>query len=52
MTTKQLEYWQPGGEERQLRVFISHRFGDDRALYDGVIDALNRQGFSVQDLCR
>lgn len=49
--TGQLEYWRAGsGEERQLRVFISHRYGDDRALYDGVIDALNREGFSVQDM--
>jgi len=49
-TTMPLPFWKPGAEERQLRVFISHRYGDDRALYDGVIDALNRQGFSVQDL--
>lgn len=48
--TGQLEYWRAGEEERQLRVFISHRYGDDKALYDGVIDALNREGFSVQDM--
>jgi hypothetical protein len=48
--TGQLQYWKPGSEERQLRVFISHRWGDDEALYAGAIDALNRQGFSVQDL--
>lgn len=49
--TGQLEYWRAGSEEeRQLRVFISHRYGEDKALYDGVIDALNREGFSVQDM--
>lgn len=49
-TTMPLQYWQPGAEERQLRVFISHRWGDDRALYTEVIQALNQQGFSVQDM--
>lgn len=49
-TTTPLQYWKPGDEERQLRVFISHRYGDDRALYDGVIDALNREVVSVQDV--
>jgi len=49
-TTTPLQYWQPGAEERQLRVFISHRYDKDETLYDSVIEALNRQGFSVQDL--
>lgn len=51
MTTTPLAYWTPGaGEERQLRIFISHRYGGDRALYGDVILALNRSGFSVQDI--
>ena len=50
MTTAPLQYWRPGAEERSLRVFISHRWGQDVALYSNVIDALNRSGFSVQDL--
>lgn len=44
------QYWRPGSEERKLRVFISHRHGDDEALYDGVVDALSRNGFPVQDI--
>lgn len=50
MNSAPLAYWEPGSEERRLRVFISHRYGDDEALYDEVIDALNRNGFSVQDI--
>jgi len=44
-----LEYWSPGSEERQLRIFISHRYGKDETLYDGVIRALS-DNFSVQDI--
>lgn len=50
MTTAPFEYWQPGSEERQLRIFISHRFGRDKALYDEVIRALEGNRFSVQDM--
>lgn len=50
MTSIPLSYWEPGSEERQLRVFISHRYGNDQSLYDEVIRALNRAGFSVQDI--
>ena len=50
MTTAPFEYWQPGSEERQLRIFISHRFGKDQELYDQVIGALESNGFSVQDM--
>ena len=50
MTTAPFEYWQPGSEERQLRIFISHRFGKDQALYDEVVRALESNGFSVQDM--
>lgn len=50
MATAAFEYWQPGSEERQLRIFISHRFGKDQALYDEVVRALESNGFSVQDM--
>lgn len=50
MTTAPFEYWQPGSEERQLRIFISHRFGRDEELYDKVVRALESNGFSVQDM--
>lgn len=50
MTSAPFEYWTPGSEERRLRIFISHRYGQDEALYSQVIDALNREGFSVQDV--
>lgn len=50
MTDTPFQYWQPGSEERQLRIFISHRYGNDQALYDDVVRALNRNGFSVQDI--
>lgn len=48
--TGTLEYWKAGSEERQLRIFISHRHDGDAALYDGVIDALTRELFAVQDM--
>ncbi len=50
MTATPFEYWTPGSEERQLRVFISHRYGKDQSLYDDVISAITRNGFSVQDI--
>jgi hypothetical protein len=50
MTTPPFEYWQPGSEERQLRIFISHRFGKDQELYDQVFRALEGNRFSVQDM--
>lgn len=51
MATTPFEYWQPGGdEERKLRVFISHRYGNDKALYDDVLRAVESNGFSVQDI--
>jgi hypothetical protein len=50
MNSAPLAYWEPGSEERQLRVFISHRYGDDSALYAEVIQAVERNGFSVQDI--
>jgi hypothetical protein len=48
--TGTLQYWEPGSEERRLRIFVSHRYGSDAALYDDVIRSLNSQGFSVQDM--
>lgn len=51
MTTTPFEYWHPGtDEERQLRVFISHRYVGDQTLYDKVIAAMDKNGFSVQDI--
>lgn len=50
MTSAPLSYWTPGSEERQLRIFISHRYGKDQALYDEVLAAVRRNGFSVQDI--
>jgi hypothetical protein len=50
MDTPAFEYWRPGSEERQLRIFISHRFGRDEELYDKVIRALEGNRFSVQDM--
>lgn len=50
MSSKPLPYWQPGSEERKLRIFISHRYDHDDTLYSEVIAALNSQGFDVQDV--
>lgn len=50
MTSSPLSYWKPGGEERRLRIFISHRYENDDALYEEVRRALNSQGFAVQDV--
>jgi len=50
MTTTPFTYWTPADGERQLRVFISHRYGDDQAFYDQVIADLGRNGFAVQDM--
>lgn len=50
MTSTPLSYWKPGSEERKLRIFISHRYEHDDALYAEVIASLNSQGFHVQDV--
>jgi hypothetical protein len=50
MTSVPLQYWEPGSEERRLRIFISHRYGDDERLYNETINALYRNGFAVQDV--
>lgn len=50
MSSTPLSYWKPGSEERRLRIFISHRYENDDALYNEVISSLNREGFAVQDV--
>lgn len=50
MNSKTLPYWEPGSEERRLRIFISHRYDKDDELYTEVIATLNREGFNVQDV--
>ena len=50
MGSAPLSYWKPGSEERRLRIFISHRYDKDSALYTEAIAALNSQGFAVQDV--
>ena len=49
-TTQPLVYWKPGEEERQIRVFISHRWGKDRDLYDNMLRTLRSQGHGIQDI--
>jgi hypothetical protein len=51
MTQSTIEYWKPGdGEERCIRIFVSHRWDSDGALYNDVIRTLHQQGFAVQDM--
>ncbi|MEQ1493017.1 MAG: TIR domain-containing protein [Terricaulis sp.] len=50
MTSTPRSYWEPGSEERKLRIFISHRYENDDELYEKVRSALNSQGFDVQDV--
>lgn len=50
MAQGSLQFWKPGSEERRLRIFISHRWDNDDALYREVLDALDSQGFAVQDV--
>jgi hypothetical protein len=50
MTLAPLTYWKAGDEERRLRIFISHRYGKDEAMYGQVIADLNSQKFHVQDM--
>lgn len=50
MVEQPLQYWRSGSEERRMRLFISHRFGKDQALYDEVVKALDRNGHTVQDM--
>lgn len=50
MTATRLSYWTPGSEERKLRIFVSHRYEKDEALFNEVIDALNSQGFNAQNV--
>lgn len=50
MTSAPFEYWTPGTEDRRLRIFVSHRYEYDEALYAKVISALEQEGFSAQDI--
>lgn len=51
MSSEAFSYWKPGGdEERQIRVFISHRWGGDRELYTRVLETLRSQGHAIQDI--
>jgi len=49
MSTTHFSFWEPGSEERCIRVFVSHRYGQDRGLYDAVFSALARNAIAVQD---
>ncbi|MBL8550496.1 MAG: TIR domain-containing protein [Hyphomonadaceae bacterium] len=50
MTWTPFEYWRPDGEERRIRIFVSHRHGKDQALYDEVFRALRSNSIAVQDI--
>ncbi len=49
-TTTPITYWKPEDGERQLRIFISHRYDDDQELYDNAVTALIKGGFPVQNI--
>lgn len=49
-TEPQFAYWKPGSEERYIRIFMSHRWGQDRELYEQVLKALNSQGHRIDDI--
>jgi hypothetical protein len=46
----QFAYWKPGSEERYIRIFMSHRWGQDRELYEQVLAKLRRQGHCIDDV--
>jgi hypothetical protein len=46
----QFAYWEPGSEERYIRIFMSHRWGQDRDLYGQVLGQLRSQGHSIDDV--
>ncbi|MFZ4121601.1 MAG: TIR domain-containing protein [Caulobacterales bacterium] len=50
MTSEPFVYWKPGDEERQIRVFISHRYDRDKQVYDDVLHALRAERHVVQDI--
>jgi len=43
-------YWEPGSEERYIRIFMSHRWGLDRELYGQVLTQLRSQGHRIEDV--
>lgn len=48
--TPQFAYWRPGSEERYIRIFMSHRWGQDRELYERVLGKLRSQGHCIDDV--
>ena len=46
----QFAYWKPGSEERYIRIFMSHRWGQDRELYEQVLSKLRSQGHCIDDV--
>ncbi|WP_228126711.1 TIR domain-containing protein [Candidatus Viadribacter manganicus] len=46
----QFAYWKPGSEERYIRIFMSHRWGQDRELYEQVLAKLRSQGHCIDDV--
>ncbi|HCK85254.1 MAG TPA: hypothetical protein DHW63_12275 [Hyphomonadaceae bacterium] len=46
----QFAYWEPGSEERYIRIFMSHRWGQDRELYEQVLGQLRSQGHHIDDV--
>ncbi|MGE3251430.1 MAG: TIR domain-containing protein [Hyphomonadaceae bacterium] len=46
----QFAYWEPGSEERYIRIFMSHRWGQDRELYEQVLSKLRSQGHCIDDV--
>jgi hypothetical protein len=50
MDTPPLAYWSPGQEDRHIRIFVSHRYGSDKQLYDAVLSELRSQGHAIQDV--
>jgi hypothetical protein len=49
MANAHLPFWN-GDEDREIRVFISHRFEADSVLYDEALAKLRSQGHAIQDM--
>ena len=50
MTQNFFQYWEPGETYRRIRIFFSHRYGDDERLYEETLERLRLTGYAVQDL--
>ena len=48
--TPPFAYWKPGSEERYIHIFMSHRWGQDRELYEQVLSKLRSQGHCIDDV--